>query len=198
MLWGCCPRPVAYNNCKFRCPRFLLSWAVRPVRMHLVPSGHNLKIRTQWRAEGFFPPLWHWVMGLWALAGGLNNLWYSNITAHRMNDALQCLCWGVINVLTINNNYQKNKRPYAWPEDFHPKSLFFFLVWKYWGFSSGLGHVRHGEMEKTCMQLCMHARMHVHTYTSMYMCTKAHKHDEHRHILGAKIHIHLTHTWRCN
>lgn len=44
-------------------------------------------------------------MGLWALAGGLNNLWYSNITAHRMNDALQCLCWGVINGLTINNNY---------------------------------------------------------------------------------------------
>lgn len=102
-------------------------------------------------------------MGLWALAGGLNNLWYSNITAHRMNDALQCLCWGVINVQTINNNYQKNKRPYAWPEDFHPKSLFFFLVWKYWGFSPGLGHVKHGdeEMKKTC--ICE-------MYLSMYVC----------------------------
>lgn len=46
-------------------------------------------------------------MGLWALAGGLNNLRYGNITACRMNDVLQCFCWGVINVLTINNNYQK-------------------------------------------------------------------------------------------
>lgn len=52
-------------------------------------------------------------MGLWALAGGLNDLWCGNITAHRMNDAQQCLCWGVINVETINNNYKKNKRPYA-------------------------------------------------------------------------------------
>lgn len=48
-------------------------------------------------------------MGLWALAGGLNNLRYGNITACRMNDALQCLCWGVINMLTINNNYKKER-----------------------------------------------------------------------------------------
>ncbi|KAK7891014.1 hypothetical protein WMY93_022977 [Mugilogobius chulae] len=46
-------------------------------------------------------------MGPWALAGGLNNLWYGSISAHRVTDALQCLCWGVINVLTINNDYTK-------------------------------------------------------------------------------------------
>lgn len=68
-------------------------------------------------------------MGLWALAGGLNNLWYSNITACRMNDALQCLYWGVINIPTINNNYKKkreNKRTYADQGTFIQKVCFSF------------------------------------------------------------------------
>lgn len=73
-------------------------------------------------------------MGIWVLAGGLNNLWRSNITAWRMNDALLYLCWGVINAQTINNNYPENFAALDQRTSIPSNSLFSFLVLKYWGF----------------------------------------------------------------
>lgn len=81
-------------------------------------------------------------MGLWALAGGLNNLWYSNITACRMNDALQCLCWGVINIPTINNNYKKERERIKEPtltRELSSKKSVFLSGLKVLGFFSWAG-----------------------------------------------------------
>lgn len=110
-------------------------------------------------------------MGLWALAGGLNNLWFSNITTCRMNDALQCLCWGVINMPTINNNYKKERERIKGPtltRELSSKKSVFLSGLKVLGFFWWAGpREASGKIRKTFV----HAQTQMFTRQCMLVCT---------------------------